>query len=657
MGIPLTPISNNQTFGTWLQRTNDLVSAIAGNVVTTDSSVGGSVTTGNAFVNGTLGATLHWCGNSSANTYHNTTSFFASFGFAANSLGVYHNNFVYANGVNVANVVISNGSGFFTNSITTNVLAVATTLSVNSTAVNVSTLTASANVVANNATLTSNLTVGGSVTLGTTTLSIGATTLSAANLVLGTGTTNPNVYISNGSGSIALSPTFLTTSFGISGNTTSFYTNNHVTNNITVNTAASGNSTGWFTANLTCNNVLTVGNSSVNTVANSTTITVANVVATNLYVNSISVNNFTLGTNLTLTTAFTAGNSTVNSFINSTSIVIGNATFINLVGNTRGIWTNGDITVSGNLYVSGNITSTGTTTGTGDYIPSTNNYNLGNTTNRWTVWMLNANVVGNVQLISSTSTLLVGNASVNASVNSTIYTGTSNNANYVGGLIYTNVVSNAQLSANLAGYPTSTQLTNNLANYPTSTQLTNNLANYQTTAGLNANVDAHLPNYTGVLNASSFSIGNSTVNLAANSTTLFWKNSTVTFIMGSPTATQVSNGQYYYDSAAAWTLLPTQYGNVLTTGTTTQNIDSWLMASWYAAEYFIDVGDNNANNRTLTKILLTHDSNNSYITEYATVATNSAMGVFETTTNSTVVTLNFTPVSTNTTVRWARTII
>ena len=651
MGIALTPISNNQSFGTWLQRTNDLVSAISGNVLTTDASVGGSVTTGNAFVNGYLGAVTFWAGNSTSNIGANASAISSSWGLSANSSGVYHSTTLYANSLNAANgVVISNASGTFSSSLTTNVLSVASILSVNSTAANVTTLTASANLISNNAQISSLLTVGSS-TVNTSAFSVGQMIISTANLVIG-GTASvlsQNVFLANTSGNISITPVSFNTSWGLSANTTRLYANGITVNSLSVNTSAVGNSTGFFTANLTCNNVFTVGNSSVNTVANSTTLTVANAVVTNLYTNSISSNN------ITSNTVVSVGNSTVNCTINSTTFFLGNSSYTDMSANTSGVYTNGNLTVSGSLFVSGNTTTTGTTVGTGDFIPSTNTYNLGNTTNRWITWFMSANIVGNISMISSTSTLIVGNSSVNSTVNSTIYSGTSNNTTYVGAIPVANVVSNAQLQ-------------NNLANYPTSTQLTNNLANYQTTAGLNANIAAYLPTYAGVLNSTSFStttanvitsllIGNSTVNSVANATVFKVSNSTVTFSFGAPTATQQTNGQYYYGSAGSWVQLPTLYGNVLTSGTTTQNIDSWAMSSFYAAEYFIDVGDNNANNRTLTKILLTHDSNNSFITEYGTITTNSSMGVFESTSNSTVVTLNFTPVSTNTTVRWARTII
>lgn len=60
MTITVTPVSNTQTFGSWLAVTNRLANLMSQNTVTSDSTAGGSVTTGNSFVNGHFGAnTLH----------------------------------------------------------------------------------------------------------------------------------------------------------------------------------------------------------------------------------------------------------------------------------------------------------------------------------------------------------------------------------------------------------------------------------------------------------------------------------------------------------------------------------------------------------------------------------------------------------------------
>jgi trimeric autotransporter adhesin len=96
--------------------------------------------------------------------------------------------------------------------------------------------------------------------------------------------------------------------------------------------------------------------------------------------------------------------------------------------------------------------------------------------------LLTVDAVGNNITLAANS-VVVGNASVNATINSTAFTGTANNTNYVGTVPAGNVVSYAQLS--------------------------NTLSNYQTTAGLNANIASYLPTYAGVVNAASYTVGTS----------------------------------------------------------------------------------------------------------------------------------------------------
>lgn len=79
-----------------------------------------------------------------------------------------------------------------------------------------------------------------------------------------------------------------------------------------------------------------------------------------------------------------------------------------------------------------------------------------------------------------------------AGLSGNVATLTSNNTSFVGSVSAANVVSNAQLSANLG--------------------------NYQTTAGLNANIASYLPTYTGVVNGSSHTVGSSFI---ANATGVY----------------------------------------------------------------------------------------------------------------------------------------
>lgn len=155
------------------------------------------------------------------------------------------------------------------------------------------------------------------------------------------------------------------------------------------------------------------------------------------------------------------------------------------------------------------------------------------------------------------------------------------------------------------------------------------------------------------------SIGNTTVNTVINSTAFFTGNSTANIVLNSPTATQISNGQYYHNANGGWSFLQGSTYQTNTAGVTLQLIDSWLLASFRTADYIVHVEDLNNNNHTSTRLFTTHDNTNGYVTEYATLATNSAIGVFSVSTNTTAFLLNFTPNTgfNNTSIRYIRTLL
>ena len=66
MTIQISTVANSQSFGTWLQRTNDIIYIIGANAVTADSTTTGSITTGNAYVNGIFGTNTLYVTNISA---------------------------------------------------------------------------------------------------------------------------------------------------------------------------------------------------------------------------------------------------------------------------------------------------------------------------------------------------------------------------------------------------------------------------------------------------------------------------------------------------------------------------------------------------------------------------------------------------------------
>lgn len=295
---------------------------------------------------------------------------------------------------------------------------------------------------------------------------------------------------------------------------------------------------------------------------------------------------------------FYTGNTTSDALrvtINTTGLsVVGNVVATNFIGtligtanNTAYVGTVSAANVVSNAQLSANLAGYQTISGLASNV-ATLTSNLANY------------IVANTGLISNSSGVFVNtyyidsivagdtsNFQTKASLASNVAILTANNTSFVGTVSAANVVSNAQLSANLssyvlssalssqlAGYQTTaglaanvatltsnnvsfvgtiaaanvvsnTQLSSNLANYVTDTQFTSNLANYQTTAGLNANVSAlgymntaaaytisgvisHSANL--VINTTAGIIANGSVGtagqfLTSNGSSVYWSNS------------------------------------------------------------------------------------------------------------------------------------
>lgn len=155
--------------------------------------------------------------------------------------------------------------------------------------------------------------------------------------------------------------------------------------------------------------------------------------------------------------------------------------------------------------------------------------------------------------------------------------------------------------------------------------------------------------------------GNSSANIVANTINLKLSNSTSNIALTIPTSAQVANGQYYLSANSSWTLLEITNpisNNKTLVGYSSQDVDSFAKTQFQAAEYLVQVSDNVANNRSVSKILVIHDGgttlSNAYMTEYATMNTNSALGVFGVYTNTTHTVLQYTPTSPSVTVNYTR---
>ena len=156
-------------------------------------------------------------------------------------------------------------------------------------------------------------------------------------------------------------------------------------------------------------------------------------------------------------------------------------------------------------------------------------------------------------------------------------------------------------------------------------------------------------------------VGNTTANLVANVTSIKLSNSSSNIALTIPSSSKVSNGQYYLSANGSWNLIeivnPVSNNKTLS-GTSAQDVDSFVKASYFAAEYLVYVKDNLANNRSVSKLVVLHDggttTSNAFVTEYATMNTNSALGVFGVYTNTTHTVLQYTPTSSSVTLNFTR---
>jgi hypothetical protein len=392
-------------------------------------------------ITGGAGATITGITNTS-------TSFNIGSNFTANTTGVYH-----TGTVNAASHTV--GSTFTANATLVNAVALNV---VNQTNTATLFVTTTANVGSNIQLTTQGLNITGNTTTQPTLNLVSNSTTSG--LIVGNSSVigSPQVILANSAGNTIINATSIGTSWGFSVNSTATVIPG------TLSAAVNASS-------------ISIGNSTVNTFVNSTFIS--------------------------------TGNSTVNTFINSTAISTNGSLTVSGVssigGNTTiaGTFANvtGDMFVRGNLVVNGSVTYTGNATG--DIIPVNNNYSLGNTTSRWTVYSTNIdnsanvvsdnviitnianaasfrvgtatvsnstgvwttgtvngatistgngyNVVGNGISINSTS-IWIGNNSISSSLNATAFSGTANTVAYVGTSPAASIVNSSQLSSNLSNY-------------------------------------------------------------------------------------------------------------------------------------------------------------------------------------------------------------
>ena len=153
-------------------------------------------------------------------------------------------------------------------------------------------------------------------------------------------------------------------------------------------------------------------------------------------------------------------------------------------------------------------------------------------------------------------------------------------------------------------------------------------------------------------------VGSSTTNVVINTTAISISNTTSNIQITSPNTVQYSSGSYWLNANGSYVLIPSSIVNqASTTGTSTQVIDSWLFSTYRAAEYLVEVNDLVNNNHVVSKMLMIYDGSSGWLTEFGTIVTNTVIGWFTVSTNTSSMILNYTPVSTSTSVRYVRTLV
>ena len=551
MTISVANVQSNQTFLSWLTTTNIMARVISANAVTADATTGGSITSGNAYVNGSFGA-----------------------------------NYLYANAGIVGGNVSTNGAVLIlsntafrystSNLVTIQSNSTATSLAVQTNTVSIQT--------------TQNVQIGGAVlNINSIAVNVASNTVAlTANHVL---TTSANIVFRANSSFNAISITNSAAGPVIIANTanTTIAGNVALNNNLTVTGSANLLSTIRVSgaANLLSTVAITgaanlastlgvVGNATFsNSINVALTVNAASAVISGS-VNAGSVNTATL--NVISGLANLAGNVVVGGNLS----VASNATFNNRIfvtneANVGSLYTVGNANVAGSLKVGGNLDVGGSLvyagSATSDILPSANlTYNLGSTARYWaTVYTANLVVINlaslNTATISRTLTV-TGNATLS---NSIIVTGNATFSNTIA------VTGNATFS----------------------------------------NTGA----FTGNLTTSSSLIVTNQV------------------VQGASSLSTRSTGSYTF-----------------TNSNTMATIDSFTTNTFRSVEYLIQTTDTTApaNSHQITKLLMVQDATTAFITEYATITTNAAMGIFNAAISAGTLSLRYTPVSNNVIVKFTR---
>jgi hypothetical protein len=323
MTITVTSVANTQSFGAWLSTTNRLVEIVSQNTVTVDTSTGGSISTGNGYVNGYFGANYLYVAN-----------------------GLSGGN-VSSNGV--LNIVSNVAFKYSTSNLVT--------LTANSTVSVLMIAVTNVNITANSISITGNTSFANAVTF-----SEAVTFANAVNMT----STSPSVFSSNVTvngtvsvGNSTVNTTINSTAFGISNSTVSY--------SILAPTAAQyANNDYYLNANGQWSRVVTGSNTYIQ-FNDSETLGSSSSLTFNKTSTTLSVGTFTANSTVVNSTAYNIGSNFIaNStgiyagVVNGSSITVGTSIIANTtrlaIGTAVGLQANNGIGTSGQV-----LTSNGTT--------------------------------------------------------------------------------------------------------------------------------------------------------------------------------------------------------------------------------------------------------------------------------------------------------
>jgi hypothetical protein len=370
MTIAVANVATTDTFGSWLTKTNTLATIVSQNTVTIDASSGGSLSTGNVYVNGYFGANtlVAYTGISggtlaTGNTLNLLTN--TAFTYSGSNLVSFNANSSYSNVVITTNAVYIVPTGG-------NTTIGGNNLNVNTAVTNVTSGTLNANSVT---TITGNTTLKANATFNVFVVTGNSST---SQIVANTSNTTVtgNVYFSNTLnvvGAVSISNTIAVTGNATFSNTITVTGNATFSNTISaagaanvggalgvVGTANVGGALGVVGSANIGGNVGIIGNANIagnlGVIGNLT-------VTGNLNFTGVSTGDFNPQSNVT----YSLGNTSfywLNAYVSKLTLantisVTGNATFSNTIAVT------GNATFSNTIAVTGNATFSNVTNHTG----------------------------------------------------------------------------------------------------------------------------------------------------------------------------------------------------------------------------------------------------------------------------------------------------